>query len=382
MQGIINGKIYEHNQFAENKVLLYEDGRIFDIVDRDDCQIKSLEKVIDAQGRYILPGFIDLHMHGYAGYDTMDDSEVALQIISEKILENGVTSFLPTTMTMERAAIIRTLNKVRDLKENNLKGATILGVHLEGPFINVHFKGAQDSVNIISPELSLVDEFTDLIKIITIAPETDGGMEFIKEMVSRGVAVSLGHSGADYETVIKAYELGATGITHTFNAMTGLHHRKPGMVGAALTHDFYCEVIADNFHLHPALYDILLKIKNHDKIILITDCTRSSGMVDGEFDLGGQKIHLKDGKCTLEDGTIAGSALKLNMALKNFVNSTQIAIEEAIPFVTENPARYIGEFHQRGSLSSGKIADVIIMDDHFEIHHTMKDGHLVYEKKD
>lgn len=379
MQGIMNGKIYRNQEFVDNKVLLFDE-RIIDVIDLTDVHLYQLDQMIDAKGCYVLPGFIDLHIHGYASHDTMDDSDVALRLISERILENGVTSFLPTTMTMDQQDILRTLKKIKMLKENNPKGATILGVHLEGPFINAAYKGAQKADNIIDPTLALVDEFIDLIKIITIAPEINGALDFINEMVARGVGISLGHTGADYETAVKAYELGAKGITHIFNAMTGLHHRKPGVVGAALNKDFYCEIIADNFHLHRALYDIMLKIKKPENILLITDCTRATGMVDGEYELGGQKVSLCEGKCTLEDGTIAGSALKLNVALKNFVTSTHIALEKAVPFVTENPARYIGEHFERGSLCNGKFADVVIMDEHFEIYQTIKSGQVLYER--
>ncbi len=381
MRAIINGLIYINQQFIEGKVLLF-DGRIIDVVDADAVALHQLESIIDAKGRYVLPGFIDLHIHGYASFDTMDDSDEALSSISQSILKNGVTSFLPTTMTMDRQEILRTFNKVKRLKAENPMGAHLLGVHLEGPFINEAYKGAQMGEHIIAPEFKLIEDYIDLIKIITIAPETPNAMAFIKDMVDRGIRISLGHTGADYETAIAAYDIGASGITHIFNAMTGLHHRKPGVVGAALIKDFYCEIIADNIHLHPALYELLLKVKKHENLLLITDCTRATGMEDGVYELGGQKVQLENGKCTLADGTIAGSALKLNRALENFVKSTGLPLEKAIPFVTENPARYVGELKERGTLCNHKKADIIIMDGQFDVYQTIKEGQLLYEKKD
>ncbi|MBC7959150.1 MAG: amidohydrolase family protein, partial [Vallitaleaceae bacterium] len=204
----------------------------------------------------------------------------------------------------------------------------------------------------------------------------------IKVLSSKGIVCSLGHTGADYETAVQAFEQGAKGMTHTFNAMTPLHHRKPGVVGAALTKDFYCEVIADNIHLHKDLYDIILKMKKPEHILLVTDCVRATGMPEGDYELGGQKVHLEKGKCSLEDGTLAGSTLKLNVALKNFVESTHMKLEDAILTITENPATYIGEFHRRGSLCEGKLADITIMDDRFEVYETLVQGRLLFQRNE
>jgi N-acetylglucosamine-6-phosphate deacetylase len=283
-------------------------------------------------------------------------------------------------MTMPQDRIQKALDRIRHLMANDGKGARILGAHVEGPFISKEYKGAQSESYIHFPNFDLLNGYEDVAKIITIAPEMPGSMDFIKVMTSKGVTISIGHTGADYKTVEEAYINGAKGITHLFNGMPVMHHRKPGCVGAALIKDFYCELIADNIHMNPVMYHLLLKTKTLEQIILITDCMRAGGMPEGDYELGGQKVTVKDDKCLLENGTIAGSTLKLNKGLYNFIAGTGLELTDGIRFVTENPAKYIGVYHQMGSLDKGKYADIVITNKELDVMFTIKQGDVVYKK--
>lgn len=381
LKAIVNGAIYKDYGFLYDKALIF-DAKIIDIIDISEVNAAQYDDVIDAKGHLILPGFIDVHHHGYGGNDTMDDSGTSITKISERLVENGVTAFLPTTMTMPTEQIKKSLSRIRQLMSQPSKGARILGAHLEGPFISSAYKGAQSDTYITKPNLELLRDYEGVVKLITLAPEVEGAMTFIKSISDTGITVSIGHTAADYSTVEEAYNNGARGITHLFSAMTGLHHRKPGCVGAALIKDYYCEVIADNIHMNPVMYELLLKTKKPEHILLITDCMRAGGMDDGNYELGGQKVTVTDGKCLLGDGTIAGSTLKLNKGLYNFITKTGLPLENAIRFITENPARYIGVYDQIGSLDNGKLADISIANNHLDVTYTIKKGEVVYEKKD
>lgn len=381
MKVILNGTIYKDHEFINNYALVYN-SKIVDIVEQSALDLTQFDESIDAKGLLVLPGFIDVHQHGYYGNDTMDDSDEAIKEISKRIVENGVTSFLPTTMTMSSDHIHKSLTRIRNLMQSHLKGARVLGAHVEGPFISKAYKGAQSETYIEIPSLELVKDYIDVIKVVTIAPELPGSMHFIKEMTDQGIAISIGHTAATYEEVEEAFHNGAKGITHLFNGMPVMHHRKPGCVGAALIHDFYCEIIADNIHMNPVMYKLLVKAKAPDQILLITDCMRAGGMPEGDYELGGQKVTVKEGKCLLESGTIAGSTLKLNQGLINFISETGLTLDQTIKFITENPAKYIGVFEQIGALDKGKFADIVIANEGLDIKYTIKEGDVIYEKKD
>ncbi len=326
-------------------------------------------EIFDAAGAYVAPGFINVHIHGAAGVDAMDDEPDALQRLADFLPTTGVTSFLPTTMTMPIEKIHRTLERVRAGK-NFSRGAKILGAHWEGSFINKKFCGAQDTQYIMPADFALIKNFVDVIKIITVAPEV-AGLDFINRCHGAGIVVSIGHSGATYEEAMAAIECGANRVTHLFNAQTGLHHRKPGVVGAALDSTANVELIADNVHVSPAAQRIVAKCKPRSQIILITDSMRACGLGDGESELGGQKVFVKGNVATLADGTIAGSVAKMNDVLKNFCTNTGLDVAAGVELVTKNPARELGCFDALGSLEVGKAADFTIFDDNFNIVRTI-----------
>lgn len=383
MKSIINGVIYLNQIFVKDYVIVFEEEikEILTVSEYEDY--KSLHDIeeINAHNQYVVPGFIDVHIHGYKDKDVMDGSVSSIHKISQDIAENGVCAYLPTTMTMPMDAINKALETIElVMKSGKTKGAMVLGAHLEGPFINEDFKGAQPKEFITKPKEELVERFMDTIKVITIAPEIPGGQEFIAKY-SESFEFSIGHSGATYEVAKEAFKNGARSTTHLFNAMTGVHHREPGIVGAAFTCDCYSEVIADKFHIHPDLYKLIVKAKGLEKILLITDCMRAGGLEEGTYDLGGQMVTVKNGQCRLPEGTIAGSVLKLNEGLRNFDESLEETLEQLIPLVTSNQASYLGVDHLIGSLEVGKLANIVIMNDQIDIKNTIVKGNKVYENQ-
>jgi len=337
--------------------------KIYKVNDTD----KNNHEIIDGNGGYLSPGFIDVHLHGAMGKDTMDGTVEALNTISESIVKSGVTSFLPTTMTMKRDKIRDALTNVKEIINNELDGAQIIGTNVEGPFLNEDKKGAQDPKNIIEPDLELLEGFESIIKLITIAPEKKGAKEFIKKMKKYGIKISVGHSTASYEETIEAYNSGLSHVTHLFNGMVGLHHRRPGILGAALTTDMTVELIADLIHLSPVILDMVSKIKDSDQIILVTDSMRANGLKDGTYSLGGQKVILKDGEARIETGSLAGSTLTLDRAVKNMYNSTDLELYTVFKMATINPARLLGIDHYKGLIKENYDADLILLNNDLEI---------------
>lgn len=377
MKCIKGAKIILPNSIEEGKALLFNE-KIVGLVEEKD--IPADAEIINAEGCFVAPGLVDVHIHGYLNEDASDGTAEGIRKMAEGVMKNGVTSFLPTTMTVSMAEIEKALDVVRSLQEESKawKGAYLAGVNSEGPFINESKKGAQAAEHIKKPDADWVIKNSDIIKICTMAPETEGGYDAIKKITSESsVKVSVGHTDATFEEAMKAFECGATQVTHLFNAQTVLHHRKPGVVGAGLASDAYTELIADTFHVNKGLYTLVYKCKK-DKLILITDCTRAGGMPDGEYSLGGQPIFVKGIQCLLEDGTIAGSVLRLNDAVKNFRDNTDIPLYEIVNAASLNPAKAIG-LDSKGSLEEGKDADIIITDMNFDIKKTIIGGEIRYE---
>lgn len=379
MKAIINGKIILKDHIVSDSVLLYSD-IIEGIVSKDD--IPEGVEIIDANGGYVAPGLIDLHIHGYSGCDVCDATEESIRTISKGLVENGVTGYLPTTMTVDMKVVKKALDVVRSLKEEskNWDGSILLGAHAEGPFISESKKGAQDPKHILKPDAQFVKEYSDVVKIITMAPETDTeDFSQIREMVKNtDTVVSMGHTSADYETAMKSINTGVSHVTHLFNAMTPLSHRAPGVVTAALNSDVSCELIVDTFHVSCAFYDMIWRLKGR-KLCFITDCLPAGGLPEGEYTLGGQKIIYRGIVCKLEDGTIAGSVLKLNKGVWNVYENSSVPLWECVNCASLNPAVTLGIADKKGSLEVGKDADIIITDNEFNVKKTIIGGINKYE---
>ena len=379
MKAIVNGKIILQDRIAENCALLYND-KIEGVVSNN--LVPSDAEVIDAQGGYVAPGLIDMHIHGYLRKDVCDGEEESIRTISNGLLANGVTGYLPTTMTEDMNVICKALQVCRDLQEESKtwNGSVILGCHAEGPFISESKKGAQDAKYILKPDASFVKEYKDIIKVITLAPECDTeDFSAIREICrDTDVVVSMGHTSADYETAMAGIDAGVKHTTHLFNAMTPLTHRAPGVVGAALNGDVSVELIVDTVHVNPSLYDMLWKLKGR-KLCFITDCLPAGGLPIGEYTLGNQKIFYDGTICKLEDGTIAGSVLHLNKGVWNVYTNSEIPLYECVNCASLNPATVLGLDEIKGSLEAGKDADIIITDNEFEIIKTIISGDVKYE---
>lgn len=379
MKAIKGGKIILKDRVIEGFALLYTDV-IEGIVPED--KIPENAEVIDAAGGYVSPGLIDIHIHGYLGKDVCDGEEESIRTISKGLLANGVTGYLPTTMTVDMKVIKKALEVCRSLKEEskNWDGSQILGCHAEGPFISESKKGAQDPKYILKPDAKFVKEYADIIKIITLAPETDTeDFAAIREIArDTDVVISMGHTSADYDTALRSTQVGVKHATHLFNAMTPLAHRAPGVVTAALKSDASCEVIVDTFHVNSCFYDILWKLKGR-KLCFITDCLPAGGLPYGEYTLGGAKIIYRDIVCRLEDGTVAGSVLHLNQGVWNVYTNSEIPLNECVNGASLNPATTLGIQNRKGSLEVGKDADIIITDGTFNVQKTIIGGEIKYE---
>lgn len=378
MKAIINGRIVLKDRVVENSALLYSD-LIEGIVPAD--KLPEGVEIIDAKGGYVAPGLIDLHIHGYLGKDVCDGEEESIRTISKGLLANGVTGYLPTTMTVDMKVVRKALEVCRALKEESRdwEGSAILGCHAEGPFISEKKKGAQDPKYILKPDAKFVKEYADIIRIITLAPEEDEDFKAISEIRrDTDVIVSMGHTSADYETAMRSTEAGVRHATHLFNAMTPLAHRAPGVVTAALNSDVSAELIVDTFHVNPVFYNMLWKLKGR-KLCFITDCLPAGGLPEGEYTLGGQKIIYRGIVCRLADGTVAGSILHLNKGVWNVYGNSDIPLYECVNCASLNPATVLGLDSRKGSIEIGKDADIIITDGEFNVQKTVIGGKIRYE---
>lgn len=373
MKAIINAKLILNDEVAEGQVLLL-DKTIVKITESVD--LANVE-VIDAKGHYVSAGFIDLHIHGSGGADVMDATPQALETLSSTLPQTGTTSFLATTMTMSEQEIGKALQNIQESAEA-VTGAKILGIHLEGPFINVVKHGAQDKEYVQAPNLALIKKYMQEVKMITLAPEVEGAEAFIKLLRKEypHILLSIGHSDASYEESKESFSWGISHATHLFNAMNPYHHRKPGIVGAVFDSDVTCDVIADLVHTHPSTLELVQKVKK-EKLILITDAMRAGCMKCGTYDLGGRKVEVEDGKAVLEDGTLAGSVLKMNEALLNMSRHTSMTLIELVNSVTKIPAQKLSL--KKGELREGYDADIVIFDENFSIISTIIAGEVKYK---
>jgi len=380
MKAIINGKIILPQEIVTGQTLVFDTHiKKLGPISRED--LPEGTEVIDAAGRYVAPGFLNIHIHGCGGADAMDGTADSLDTMSRLLPRTGVTRFLPTTMTYDEAALSTALTAIKNARGKE-PGAKILGANLEGPFISEKYKGAQKACNIQKANTRLIRQFPGLIRYITLAPETLDSPDFIRECRDEGIIVSLGHSDATYEEAKAAVDAGASHITHLYNAMSPLHHRRPGLVGAALTLPVTCELIADGIHSHPAALKLAYLAKGPEHLILITDSMRACLMPEGVSELGGQTVYVKDGRATLKDGTIAGSIVTMDKALATFQKATGCSLPDLIRLVTINPANELGLYNQLGSLEEGKLADVVVFGirDGMEIKDVWCEGVEVYRK--
>ena len=374
MKCIVNGRIVLTDKVVTGNAIVFDD-KIQAIIPENEVNADDYE-IIDAKGNLVAPGLVDVHIHGYLGEDASDGSEEGLKKMSAGIAKNGVTAWCPTTMTIAKDELEKAFDVARKVKaEKECYGAKILGIHSEGPFINPTKKGAQPEEHILPPDAEFVLKHADIIKLITLAPEMPGSLSCIQKIFEDGrVLVSMGHTGASFDEANAGIAAGVRHATHLFNAMTALQHRNPGVVGAALSDErVSCELIADTFHVNAGLYTLIAKAKG-EKFCLITDCMRAGGMEDGEYTLGGQKVFKTGIQCLLEDGTIAGSVLKLNEAVRNLRDYTDLSLAEVFACASLNPAKAIGEDKQIGSLEVGKCADIMICDDDINVVATYING--------
>ena len=385
MKAIINGRLLLPNMEGDFRIMddmavLYED-RIERIIDMDEVEAEAgIDEVHDAHGLFVSPGFINVHVHGACGWDVMDEAPEALPAIGRYLARTGVASWLATTMTAGEEAVREAFERAKCAMRMTSEGARILGVHMEGPFISKAYKGAQAEERIVRADYGWIEPFEDVVRIVTLAPEElDGKYAFIDRCREAGILVSIGHSSADYKTALEVIEKhDVTHITHCFNAMSGLHQRSPGVVGAALDTKVNCEIIADNIHVDPAAQRILYHAKDGRNIVLVTDSMRAAGMGSGSFELGGQKVTVKGARAELADGTLAGSVLAMNEAVRNFARTTRAPLERVIEMVTRTPAEELGIYAETGSLEEEKRADLTIFDADLNIAATIVGGHLAY----
>jgi len=341
-----------------------------------------VEVVVDGQGLTVLPGLIDLHTHGAIGIEILGITAPGLQELTQFYASHGVTGFLASTWTAPAEAI-RDAIAVTAAVMGNENGAKILGIHLEGPWLNTIYCGAQDKSQIRIAERGEALGYlnTDLVKLVAIAPEIPENEWLIRECSHRGITVAAGHTNATYAEMKKAVDLGITQVTHCFNAMRPLNHREPGTVGAALDlPQLKCELIADNIHVNPVVMKLLLNVRGSENVILITDSISAAGMPDGEYSFEGARVTVTGGAARLEDGTLAGSSLTMDRALANLKSATNRPLGELIDCASLNPARAIHLEDHKGQLRRDWDADLILVDQNLQVKFTMAEGKVVYRK--
>lgn len=375
-QYIVNGKVFSEGSFQE-KTIGIEDGRLH-IFPKDQA-LEEGAGVYDAEGKKVVPGFIDIHTHGAVGVDVNAATAEELGKIGHFMAAQGTTSWLCSVLTDTKEQTLWCIEEFKKHKKLENKGADLLGIHLEGPFLATEFKGAMPEHLLRDADVELLKEYQDAaegnIRYLTVSPEIEGIVEAIPAMKELGIVVAIGHSGADYDTSMKAIENGAASCTHIFNAMKLLHQHFPAIMGAALESDIYCEAICDGRHLHPGVVRLLIKTKGLDKVVAITDSIMAAGLPDGNYKLGVNDVVVVDGDAKLaSNGVRAGSTLTTGQALKNIMAFTGRPMEEILRLLTENPARLIGVFDRKGSIEEGKDADLVILDENDNVADTFVMG--------
>lgn len=378
---IVNGTLVTPEKIIPKGPLVIKDEVINYVGYPEERTLLLADRVINAAGMWITPGLIDIHTHGADGHDTMDATKEAIEGFSTFLAQHGVTSFLPTTITATKHDIQAAIDNVTQAAAD-VTGAKIMGIHLEGPYLNTAHKGAQPEALIRKAD---PDEYKawvdhDLVKLMTVAPEMDGVLDLIEAGQRNGLEFAVGHSGATYEVMQEAANRGLRQATHTFNGMLGLHHRRPGTVGSVLVDDrIYAQVIADGVHLHPAIIQLIVKAKGIHKTILISDSIRAAGLADGEYDLGGQSVRVEQSIARISSGSLAGSTLTLDAAIRNIMDFTSLSFMEVLPMATSVPAEAMGWKDQVGVLRAGARADVVCFDADIVPRFVFVAGELIYD---
>ncbi|EEK87856.1 N-acetylglucosamine-6-phosphate deacetylase [Bacillus cereus] len=377
-QIVINAKIYTGQEIVENGFIRYaetikEIGLMAQYVPQEN------ETVFDATGKIVIPGMIDVHIHGGYDIDAMDANSDGLVTLGKEMLKEGVTTYFPTTMTQAPEAIEAALTAAKEAKE---KGAHFEYIHLEGPYVSKKRAGAQPLEHIVPANIEQFKQWQEasgnLIKLVTYAPEEEGALEFEQYLAETGVVGTMGHTDA-IDGQLKNRKI--THATHLYNQMRGLHHREPGVVGHVLLNpDVMVEVITDGIHIHPDMVKLAYKLKGPKKVSVITDAMRAKGLEDGLYELGGQPVHVKDGSARLEDGTLAGSILKMDQAFRNVIEFTGCSIEDAVLMTSVNQAEEFG-LNNKGALAVGKDADFVVMNEDLHVYDTVRLGIHMKEGK-
>lgn len=380
---IISGpRLYTENNIIENASVIIHQTHIAEIHTKKIEKNNTEETFFSFPENYsVIPGLIDLHIHGINGKDCMDGTEEALTTISHALAKTGTTSFLATTMSADLSDIEKTLQRIAHFKKSN--GAEMLGIHLEGPFLSAKRAGAQCKEKLLSPTIATMKQLQKIshhkIKLVTLAPELPMSVEFIRYLRQEKIIACMGHTDATYQESETAIDAGCTYATHLFNAMRDIHHREPGVVISALLSDkISVELIVDGIHLHPAMVELTYRLKGKDRIILVTDAMRAACLCDGNYELGGQSVHVKKGAPRLQNGTLAGSVLTLSSALQNMMTMTHCSFEDALKMATENPAKILGIFDKKGSIAIGKEADLVVLDEKKKVVLTVCAGEVAY----
>ncbi|RKN85537.1 N-acetylglucosamine-6-phosphate deacetylase [Paenibacillus ginsengarvi] len=364
---VTNAKIVTEQEVIDGGYIVLENGKIKSIGRGLPEQTDAGAETIDARGGWILPGFIDVHVHGGYGADFMDASRESLDTITKFHSGHGTTSIVATTLTGPKDQLTKVLDTVNEYMAAPMPYAQVVGVHLEGPFINVKYKGAQNPAYIVPPQKAWLEEwhakYPGLIRQLSLAPETEGALELIAWLRQNGINAAAAHTDATYDQVIAAADAGLNQAVHTFNAMTPIHHRNPGTAGAVLTDDrIRAEIICDGHHVHPACIKLLTKAKTDDNLIMITDAMSAAGLENGIYDLGGLAVQVSGGVATLVEGnSLAGSTLTMIGALRYVTANVGVTVPQASRYMSGNPARQLGIFERTGSLEAGKHADVLLI---------------------